>query len=133
MVNLNPIVRQLNEQRRELLEQLAAVDAAIAALAHLTTAGPAAPPPEPDAPIALAAVEAVPEASGEIVPTRVKAKRVLSDDHKHALVVSKRRARGVKEAAKGLARDLQEDSFVPGIGKRGDRQAPRLVKRPPRR
>ena len=125
LVNLNPIVRQLNEQRRELLEQLAAVDAAIAALANLSTAVPAVPPADPDVPVELAA--------GEIVPRRVKAKRVLSDSHKHALVVSKRRARGVKEAAKGIARDLQEDSFVPGIGKRGDRQAPRLVKRPGRK
>ena len=125
MVNLNPIVRQLNEQRRELLEQLAAVDAAIAALAHLSTAVPAGPPAEPDAPVELAA--------GETVPTRVKAKRTLSDSHKHALVMSKRRARGAKEAAKGLARDLHDDSFVPGIGKRGDRQPPRLVKRPARR
>ena len=125
LVNLNPILRQLNEQRRELLEQLAAVDAAIAALAHLSAAVPDGPSAEPDPPVELAA--------GEVVATRVKARRVLSDEHRHALVVSKRRARGVKEAAKGLARDLQEDSFVPGIGKSGDRQAPRLVKRPGRK
>lgn len=125
MVNLDPIVRQLNEQRRELVEQLAAVDAAIAALANLGTAVPAGPPAEPDVPVELAA--------GEIVPRRLKAKRVLSDSHKHALVVSKRRARGAKEAAKGLARDLHDDSFVPAIGKRGDRQAPRLVKRSARK
>ena len=115
MIRLDRIRRDLEEQRRELLGQLAAVDAAIAALAGA----------EP----AVVVDEA---ATGEILPTRVKAKRVLSDAHKQALVVSKRRAREVQEAAKGLAREKHDDSFVPAIGKRGDRQAPRLVKRPGR-
>lgn len=99
--------RDLEAQRRGLLDQLAAVDAAIASLTSEQT---------PDA----------------VVPRRVKAKRVLSDSHKQALVVSKRRAREIHEAAKGLAREKHPDSFVPAIGKRGDRQPPRLVKRPGR-
>ena len=99
--------RDLDAQRRELLDQLAAVDAAIASLT-----GEHAP--------------------GAVVPRRVKAKRVLSDSHKQALVVSKRRAREIHEAAKGLAREKHPDSFVPAIGKRGDRQPPRLVRRPGR-
>ena len=107
MVEVDRIRRDLEARRRELLDQLAAVDAAIAALASEHS---------PD----------------DVVPTRVKAKRMLSDSHKQALVVSKRRAREIHEAAKGLAREKHPDSFVPAIGKRGDRQSPRLVRRPGR-
>ena len=112
----------LQEQRRELLEQLTAVDGAIAALASAGTAVVDPPAFEPDA-----AADTAPSA---VVATRVKPRRVLSDSHKQALVVSKRRAREIHEAAKGLAREKHDDSFVPAIGKRGDRQPPRLVKRP---
>lgn len=112
MPNLDRIRRDLQEQRRELLHQLAAVDAAIAALAN---AAPAESAP------------------GAIVPRRVKPKRELTDSHKQKLVASSRRAREVMEAAKGLAREKHDDSFVPAIGKRGDRQPPRLVKRPVKR
>ena len=99
--------RELEAQRRQLLDQLAAVDAAIASLTS---------EPAPDA----------------LVARRVKAKRVLSDAHKQALIVSKRRAREIQEADKGLAREKHDDSFVPAIRKGGDRQQPRLVKRPGR-
>ena len=116
MIRLDRIRRDLEEQRRELLDQLAAVDTAIAALTS--------------APGFDATVE---QADGVVLPRRVKAKRVLSDSHKQALVVSKRRAREIQEAAKGLAREKHPDSFVPAIGTRGDRQAPRLVKRPGRK
>ncbi len=109
MNHLDRIRRDLEQQRRELLGQLAAVDTAIAALARTGT----------DA--------------GAVVPTRVKPKRALSDSHKQALVVGKRRAREIQEAAKGLAREKHDDSFVPAIGKRGDRQPPRLVKPPAKR
>lgn len=57
-------------------------------------------------------------------------RRVLSDSHKQALIVATRKAREAKDAAKGLAREMPADSFVPAIGTRGDRQPPRLVKRP---
>ena len=111
MPNLDQMRRDLEAQRRELLDQLSAVDKAIAALAGI-------PEVEPQA------------ADAAIVPRRVKPKRELSDSHKQKLVVSSRRAREVMEAAKGLAREKHDDSFVPAIGKRGDRQPPRLVKRP---
>jgi hypothetical protein len=106
MATLEKIRHDLEEQRRALLAQLAAVESAIAA---------------------LAGVEAQPDV---VVPTRVKPKRELSDAHKQKLVASSRRAREVKDAAKGLAREQHDDSFVPAIGRRGDRQPPRLVKRP---
>ncbi len=65
-----------------------------------------------------------------VILNRIKSRRVLSDSHKEALVIGKRKARHAKEAAKGLARELPADSFVPAIGRRGDHQPPRLVKGP---
>ena len=112
----------LEEQRRDLLAQLAAVDKAIAALntPATTVAEPPAAQPE----------SAADQAADAVLPRRVTPKRVLSDEHKQALVVAKRRSRNAQEAAKGLAREMPVDSFVPAIGKRGERQAPRLIKRP---
>lgn len=116
MTTLDGIRRDLEGQRRDLMSQLAAVDKAIAALAEI---------PE-------AQVEAPADAAA-IVPTRVKPKRELTDSHKQKLVASSRRAREVMEAAKGLAREKHDDSFVPAIGKRGEGQPPRLVKQPGRK
>ncbi len=123
MVRLNRIVSMLEEQRRELLDQLDAVDRAIAALGSAGTAAANTPPAEdPDAP-------AEHRASG-VLPRRVKPRRVLSDSNKQALIVGTRKAREAKDAAKGLAREMPGDSFVPAIGTRSDRQSPRLVKGP---
>lgn len=125
MVTLNRILSRLDEQHREVLERL---DAIVGAIAALNSAGAAVRDTrsgEPEIPTE--------EGASAIVPTRVKPKRVLSDSHKQALVVSKRNALHAKEAAKGLARELPGDSFVPAIGRRGDRQSPRLVKRPVKR
>ncbi len=72
-------------------------------------------------------------ASPAVVPTRVAPRRVQTDSHKHAVSMGKRNARHAKDAAKGLARELPGDSFVPAIGTREDRQLPRLVKQPPRK
>jgi hypothetical protein len=121
MATLDQIRRDLDEQRRGLLAQLAAVESAIAALAGVDALPQIEAPPgvDPD----------VDPQPGAVVPTRVKPKRELSEAHKDKLVASSRRAREVKDAAKGIARELHDDSFVPAIGKRGDRQLPRLVKR----
>lgn len=121
MAKLNRIVSMLEEQRRELLDQLDAVDKAIAALngADKTVTETATARPH-------AAAE--PTASA-VLPTRVKSRRVLSDEHRQALIVGNRKAREARDAAKGLARELPADSFVPAIGTRGDSQPPRLVKR----
>ena len=110
MATLDRIRRDLEGQRRVLLDQLAAVDKAIAALADIPEVQRRTDPP--------------------VVPTRVKPKRELTDSHKQKLVASSRRAREVKDAAKGIARELEDDSFVPAIGRRGASQPPRLVKRP---
>ncbi len=111
MTNLDQIRRDLEHQRQELREQLSAIDKAIEALAEIPEVAAHAP-------------------DAAVVPRRVKPKRELTDSHKQKLVASSRRAREVMEAAKGLAREKHDDSFVPAIGKRGEGQPPRLVKRP---
>lgn len=112
----------LDEQRRELLDRLDAINRAIAALNSAGIAVADTPLAEPDVPAE--------QTTTAVVPRRVKPKRVLSDSHKQSLVVGSRKAREAREAAKGLAREMPDDSFAPAIGARGDRQLPRLVKQP---
>ena len=122
LVDLNPTLSMLEEQRGELLGQLDAIDRAITALNGAGTPVAETRPAEPDLPAEHTASAAL--------PRRVKPRRVLSDSHKEAVRVGKRRARAAKDAAKGLAREMPDDSFVPAIRTRGDGQPPRLVKRP---
>jgi hypothetical protein len=121
VATLKQIVRLLEGRRRDLLEQLDAIDRAIAALGSTGPEGAAARPAETDV--------SAEETSGTVMPTQVKARRVLSDSHKQALVAGQRKAREAKNVASGLAREMPDEGFVPAIGKRGDRQPPRLVKR----
>ena len=113
----------LNEQRQDLLNQLGAIDKALAVLRGAGTTVAGAPPVEPDVPAGHAAA---------VLPRRVTPRRVLSDAHRQAMLVGGRKAREAKNAAKGLAREMPADSFIPAIGTRGapQAQAPRLVKRP---
>jgi hypothetical protein len=146
MATLHRIISMLDEQRRELLDQLDAVDKAIAALKSAGVAVADTRPAEPAIQANTVQADTVPAdtvpadtlpadgvstdaAGGAVVPTRVKPRRVLSDAHRQALVVSKRKAREAREATAGLAREMPGDSFVPAVGTRGDGQAPRLVKR----
>src|SRR5688572_6045692 len=110
----------LEARRRGLLDQLAAVDRAIAALGSA--------PDVPEAPPAAPEVELEPIAA-TVLPKQFKARRVLSDAHKQALVAGKRKAREAHDVAKGVAREMPDEGFVPAIGTRGDRQPPRLVKK----
>ena len=119
MVEVNRIRRLLGEKRRELVEQLDAIDKAIAALGSADATAAEIPPAEPE-------ISAEP-APG---PQSLKPRRVLSDAHKAAVSAGKRRARAARDAAKGLAREMPDDSFVPAIRTRGGSQPPRLVKRP---
>jgi hypothetical protein len=70
------------------------------------------------------------ESTRSVLPRQVKSRRTQSDSHKHAVSVGKRKARNARDAAKGLRREVHDDGFVPAIGSRGDREPPRLVKRP---
>jgi hypothetical protein len=121
LATLKQIVRMLEAQRRALLEQLDAIDRAIAALGSTGPEAVDARPAAPDVPAEHTA--------GTVLPTQVKARRVLSDSHKQALVTGRRKAHEAKNVASGLAREMPDDGFVPAIGRRGDRQPPRLVKR----
>ena len=114
-IDLDSSLRRLHAKRAELLNQLDAIDTALAALA---TAG-------------IAVVNA-PEAArtgndvtSPVVPTRIKPRRVLSDEHRHALLDGRRMARHRRAVDEGRARELLAPSPVPSqaLG------LPRLVKR----
>ncbi len=122
MAEMNQIRSMLEEKRQELADQLNAVDRAIAALSSARTPVTKTRPAEPDVRAELTVSAAL--------PRPVEPRRVLSDAHKEAISAGKRRARAARDVAKGLARELPDDSFVPAIRTRGDSQLPRLVKRP---
>ena len=119
MPKLDRIVTLLHSQRAELLKELDAVDKALAALEGAGVIGSPAPASE----------EAAPEAASAVVPRRVKSKRMLSDSHKEALASGRRKAREAKDVAKGIAREVPDESFVPAIGTHDRTHPPRLVKR----
>lgn len=119
---MNQIRSMLEEKRQELADQLNAVDRAIAALSSGSTPVTEKRPAKPDVRAELTVSAAL--------PRPVEPRRVLSDAHKEAISAGKRRARAAKDVAKGLAREVPDDSFVPAIRTRGDSQLPRLVKRP---
>ena len=127
MVDLNGIVSSLELRRQELVKELEAVDQAIAALRGASTVGGVA---ETETVQAAQTAEASATAIPPLVPTRVKAKRVLGDAHKQALTMGRRKARQAKDAAAGHARELPDDSFVPAVAARSADQLPRLVRRP---
>ena len=104
MADLKQIVQMLEGQRRELVDQLAAVDKAIAALNGTAAAGGDARPAQPDIP-----TEAPPATQ---LARRVKEKRVLSDAHKQALIAGRRKTREAHDVAKGLAREMPDEGFV---------------------
>jgi hypothetical protein len=122
LATLKQIVRMLEGQRRELLEQIDGIDRAIAALGGAGTETEQARPASSDV--------SAGDTAGKVLPRHVKARRVLSDAHKQALITGKRKARAAHDVAKGLAREMPGDDFVPAIGTRGDHQAPRLIKGP---
>ncbi len=124
MAEMKQIVKLLQEQRRALVDQLAAVDRALAALGGKDAGVPVADADSFDDQDA----ELV---SGDVRPTQVKARRTQTDAHKQAISAGKRRARHARDAAKGLVREVHADDFVPAVGRRGDPSAPRLVKRKP--
>ena len=122
MVEMNRIRSMLEEKRQELADQLNAVDRAIAALNSTRTPVAETRPAEPDVGTELTVTA--------VLPKPVEPRRVLSDAHKEAISAGKRRARAAKDVAKGLVREVPDDSFVPAIRRRGNSQSPKLVKRP---
>ena len=97
---------RLRARRKELSDQLEAIDRALAALSGPT-----------DVPTA-----------NEVVPTKLKPPRPQSDDHKHAAKEGRRKARHAKEAAAGRAREMLDAQ--PALASScADGQHPRLVKK----
>src|SRR6185295_6792426 len=99
MVDLKDAVSLLRAKRKELIDQLEAVDKALSVLSDV--AGPVTMAPEPNPPEA-------PERMNTVLPTRINPRRTLSDEHKHALKEGRRKAHHSKAAAAGLARELSD-------------------------
>jgi hypothetical protein len=115
-IDLDSSLRMLHAKRRELLNQVDAIDTALAALA---TAGiTVVNPPEPQP-------EAADEVTSPVVPTRIKARRVLSDEHRQALLDGRRIARHKRAVDEGRAREPLAPSPAPSQAA----GLPRLVKR----
>ena len=119
MINLNDAVSLLRVKRVKLLELLDAVDKAIAALSDAGVVGTTAPDGNPK----------TENIASDVIPTKIKPPRALTDDHKHALNEGRRKARHSKDAAAGLAREMPDPSpgLAPASSTEGRR--PRLVKR----
>ena len=120
MVDRDRTVRRLHAKREQLLDQLDTVDRALAAL---TGSGVTAPATQK-----LETKEAAEEATSPVVPTRVKPPRVLSDEHRQALIEGRRKARHSKDVAAGRAREIRDPSLGLALTSTA-RQPPRLVKR----
>jgi hypothetical protein len=106
MVDLKDAVSLLLAKRKELIDQLDAVEKAISALSGVADTVAMAP---------------------EV--TRHNPPRTLSDEHKHALREGSRKARHSKDAAAGLAREMTDPSAGLASRSRVRSQPPRLVKR----
>jgi hypothetical protein len=121
MIDLRDAVSLLQAKRKELADQLAAVDKALAALSAFADAATTAPHGNPP--------QRTENAPSAVVPTRLKPPRTLSEEHKHALNEGRRKARHSRDAAAGLAREMADPSaaLAPALG--ADGRQPRLVKR----
>ena len=120
MTDLNDAVRLLQAKRKELADELDAVDKALAALSRIGGAEAGAAKENPSRP-----PEAAPSA---VLATKLKPRRTLSEEHKHSLSEGRRKAHHSKAAAAGLARDLLDQAPALATAS-GDARQPRLVKR----
>ena len=120
MVDLDSSAKMLHAKREELLDQLDVIDKALAALARAGITGANTRELQTEA--------AAEEATSPVVPTRVKPQRVLSDEHRQALIEGGRKARHSRDAAAGRAREMPDPS--PGLARASEATGlPRLVKR----
>jgi hypothetical protein len=115
-IDLDSSLRALHARRTELLNQVNAIDTALAALATAGIAVVNAPEPQP---------EAADDVTTPVVLTRIKAPRVLSDEHRQALLDGRRMARHRRAVDEGRARELLAPSPAPSEAA----GLPRLVKR----
>ena len=115
-IDLASSLRMLHAKRTELLNQVDAIDTALAVLATVGITVVNVPDPQP---------EAADDVTSPVVPTRIKARRVLSDEHRQALLDGRRLARHRRAIDEGRARELLAPSRAP-LEAAG---LPRLVKR----
>ena len=120
MVNLSDAVKLLRAQRKELSDQLDAVDKALAALGEPRGVPRTGSEGNPEG--------AAGETVTEVLPTRLKPPRKLSDEHRHALKEGRRKARNSKEVAAGRAREMSDPRPGLASASRADDRHPRLVK-----
>ena len=125
MIDLNDAVRLLQAKRKELADELDAVDNALAALRRVGGAGSEAPRENPAPPPDTAPPDTAPSV---VLATKLKPRRTLSDEHKRSLSEGRRKAHQLKAAAAGLARELLDQAPALAASSEGVRQ-PRLVKR----
>ena len=115
-IDLDSSLRALHAKRTELLNQVDAIDTALAALATAGITVVNAREPQP---------EAADDVTSPVVPTRIKARRVLTDEHRQALLDGRRMARHRRAVDEGRARELLAPSPAPSQAA----GLPRLVKR----
>ena len=115
-IDLESSRRTLHAKRAELLNQVDAIDTALAALATAGITVVNAREPQP---------EAADDVTSPVAPIRVKARRVLSDEHRQALLDGRRMARHRRAVDEGRARELLAPSPAPSQAA----GLPRLVKR----
>jgi hypothetical protein len=120
MVDLSDAVRLLRAQRKQLSEQLDAVDNALAALGEPRDVPRTGAEENPQ--------RTAGEPVTEVLPTRLKPPRTLSDEHRHALKEGRRHARHSKEVAAGRAREASDPRPGLASASSADEQRPRLVK-----
>jgi hypothetical protein len=120
MVNLGDAVRLLRAQRKELSDQLDAIDKALAALGEPGGVPGTGSEGNPQA--------AAGETVTDILPTRLKPPRKLSDEHRHALKEGRRKARHSMEVAAGHARETSDPRPGLALASSADGRRPRLVK-----
>jgi hypothetical protein len=120
MVNLSDAVRLLRAQRKELSDQLDAVDRALAALGEPRGVPRTGSEGSPQG--------AAGETVTELLPTRLEPPRKLSDEHRHALKEGRRKARHSKEVAAGRAREMSDPRPGLASASSADNRRPRLVK-----
>jgi hypothetical protein len=120
LVDLEKTIVLLLAKRAELCDQIIAIDTAVQALRgeHSNRQEPSAA--VSDSAVSVERIEPPPDV------TRLKPKRVLSDEHKQKLVAGRQQARLAKDVASGKARDSL--AGVPALAAPVS-QAPRLVKR----
>jgi hypothetical protein len=120
MVNLSDAVKLLRAQRKELSDQLDAVDKALAALGEPRGVPRTGSEGNPEG--------AAGETVTEVLPTRLKPPRKLSDEHRHALREGRRKAHHSKEVVAGRAREMSDPRPGLASASSADDRHPRLVK-----